>query len=66
MGKKRKISYLRSEIMMDIYDINLLLDLIISCKVEKFADTMALCSIALKKGKRIDKNNQKIGKILGC
>lgn len=64
MGKRSKILRLREGIMIDIYDINLVLDLITSDKVEKSADVMALCGIALKKGKRIDRNNQKIGKIL--
>lgn len=64
MGKRSKVLYLRGKIMQDIYDVNLLLDLITSDKIEKFSDVMVLCSMALKKGKRIDKNNEKIGKIL--
>lgn len=66
MSKKRKISYLREKIMVDIHDINLLLDLITSYRVETFAEVVTLANIAQAKGKRIDKNNKQIGKILGC
>lgn len=66
MNKKHKISYLREKIMIDIQDINLLLDLITSYRVETFAEVMILANIAQAKGKRINKNNEKIGKILGC
>lgn len=66
MSRKRKISYLREKIMIDIQDINLLLDLIVSYRVETFAEAMTLANMALAKGKRIDQNNRKIGKILGC
>lgn len=64
MGKRGKILRLREEIMSDIYDINLLLDFIVSNRVDTFAEAMALADIALEKGKRIDINNEKIGKIL--
>lgn len=66
MSKKHKISYLREKIMVDIQDINLLLDLITSYRVETFAEVLTLANIALSKGKQINKNNEKIGKILGC
>lgn len=66
MSKKYKISYLREKIMVDIQDINLLLDLITSYRVETFAEVLTLANIALSKGKQINKNNEKIGKILGC
>ncbi len=65
MNKKHQILYLRDKIMHDIKDINVLLDLITSYRVETFAETMTLAYIALEKGKRIDKNNEKIDKILG-
>lgn len=64
MGKKGKVLRLREKIMADIGDINILLDLITSDKVETLADIMALSNIALERGKRIDINNEKIGKIL--
>lgn len=66
MGKRSKILYLRNQIMHDIYDINVLLDLITSYKIETFAEAMTLAQIALEKGKKIAKNNNIIGKILGC
>lgn len=66
MNKKHQISYLRKKIMYDINDINILLDLITSYKVETFTEIMVIINIALEKGKRINKNNQKIGRILGC
>jgi hypothetical protein len=65
MSKKRQISYLSGKIMSDIHDVNVLLDLITSYRVETFAESMTLVDIALEKGKRISKNNKKIGKILG-
>ena len=66
MSKKRKISYLREMIMCDIEKVNLLLEIIASDKVDSTLETYILASIALEKGKRIDKNTEKIGKILGC
>lgn len=66
MSKKRKISYLREKIMIDIQDVNLLLDLITSYRIDTFAEVIILANIALEKGKQINKNNKKIGKILGC
>lgn len=65
MGKKRKIRYLRERIMIDIDKINLLLELIVSRKIENLKDACVLASIALAKSKRIDKNNEKIGTLLG-
>jgi hypothetical protein len=64
MGKRSKILRLKEKIMLDIYDINLLLNLIASDKLEKFAEIMTLADIALEKRKRICINNEKIGKIL--
>lgn len=64
MGKKGKIIYLSEQIGIDIYYINILLNLITSCKTETMAEAMTLAEIALQKGKRIDINNEKIGKIL--
>jgi hypothetical protein len=64
MSKKQKISYLRDRIMCDIQDINVLLDLITSYRVETFSEVMTLANIALTKGKHVSKNNEKIGKLL--
>lgn len=64
MGKKGKIIYLSERITEDIYDVNLLLKLIIDCKVETMNEMVALAYIALEKGKKVDRNNDKIGKIL--
>lgn len=64
MGKRGKIIYLSERITEDIYDVNLLLKLIIGCKVETMNEMVALAYIALEKGKKVDRNNDKIGKIL--
>jgi len=64
MGKKGKVIYLSERITEDISDINLLLDLIASDKIETIAEMMTLADIALERGKRLDRNNEKIGKIL--
>ena len=64
MSKKRKIRYLRDRIMVDIEQINLLLDIIASDKVENLKESSILASIALGKGEQIVKNNEKIGKLL--
>lgn len=66
MGKKRKISYLNEKIGVDIYYINMLLNLITSCKIETMAEAMTLAELALEKVEKIDQNNEKIFKILGC
>jgi hypothetical protein len=65
MGKKHKISYFCTQIGIEIYYINILLNLITSCKVETMPEVMSLAELALEKGKKIDRNNEKIGKILG-
>jgi hypothetical protein len=64
MSKKHKISYLRSKIMTDIEQVNLLLNFITSYKTETLAEAAILANIALVKGKNISRNNEKIGKIL--
>lgn len=64
MGKKGKVIYLSERITEDISDIKLLLKLIIDCKVETMNEMVALAYIALEKGKKVDRNNGKIGKIL--
>lgn len=64
MGKRGKILRLKEKIMLDIYDVNLLLRLIASDKIEKFSEIMTLADIALERGKRININGEKIGKIL--
>lgn len=64
MGKRGKVIYLSERITEDIYDVNLLLKLIIDFKVETMNEMVALAYIALEKGKKVDKNNEKIGKIL--
>ena len=66
MNKKRKISYLRERIMCDIEKINVLLELITSYRAETHKEAVILARLALSKSKQIDKNNEKIGKILGC
>lgn len=66
MNKKHKISYLRERIMCDIEKVNLLLEIIASDRIEDLREAYILASIALFKGKQISKNNEKIGKILGC
>jgi len=66
MSKKRELYYLRSRIMIDIEQINLLLDYISTFKTETLAEASILASIALAKGKSIGKNNEKISKILNC
>ncbi|MFA6989259.1 MAG: hypothetical protein WC197_04235 [Candidatus Gastranaerophilaceae bacterium] len=64
MNKKRELYYLRSKIMTDIEQVNLLLNFITSYKIETLSEAAILASIALAKGKNINKNNEKIGKIL--
>ena len=64
MGKRRKIFYLRNRIMIDVEQINLLLDIIASDRVENLNESSILASIALGKGKQISKNNEKMGKLL--
>jgi hypothetical protein len=64
LNKKHKLCYLRSRIMTDISQINLLLDFITSYKIETLAEAAILADIALAKGKNISRNNEKIGKIL--
>ncbi len=64
MSRKCKISYLRSRIMVDIEYVNTILDVIVSDRLENKKEVMLLAEIALGKGKNIDRNNQKIGKIL--
>lgn len=66
MSKKHKIIYLRNKIMIDIEKVTLLLDIIASDRVENLKETSILANIALFKSKQISKNNEKIGKILGC
>jgi hypothetical protein len=50
--------------MTDIEQVNLLLNFITSYKIETLSEAAILASIALAKGKNINKNNEKIGKIL--
>lgn len=64
MGKRGKILRLREKIMSDIQGVNILLDLIDADKIETLAGIRVLVNIALERGKRIDKNNKKIGRIL--
>lgn len=64
MSKRQKVLYLREKIMNDIQDVNVLLDLITSYRVDTFAEAMTLAHVALEKSKRIDKYNEKIGRIL--
>ncbi len=64
MGKRRKIFYLRNRIMIDVEQINLLLYIIASDRVENLNESSILANIALKKGKQISKNNEKMGKLL--
>jgi len=64
MGQKRELCYLRTKIMIDMEQINLLLDFISSFRVETLAEASILASLALTKGKNISRNNEKIGKIL--
>lgn len=64
MGKKREISYLRDRIMIDIDYVNTFLEFIVSDRLETMKEIMLFANIALAKGKNIDKNNRKIGKIL--
>lgn len=64
MGKKGKIIYLSERMTEDISDVKLLLKLIIDCKVETMNEMVSLAYIALEKGKKVDRNNNKIGKIL--
>lgn len=64
MGKKREISYLRDRIMIDIDYVNTFLEFIASDRLETMKEIMLFANIALAKGKNIDKNNRKIGKIL--
>ena len=66
MSKKRKISYLREMIMCDIEKVKLLLKIITFDKVESLKEAQILANLALLKSKQIDRNNEKIGKILGC
>ena len=66
MSRKKQLCYLRSKIMADIEQVNLLLDFITSYKTETLSEAAILASIALAKGKKISKNNEKIGKILKC
>lgn len=65
MSKKRKISYLRDRIMVDIEKISLLLDIIASNRTENLKESSILANIALSKSKQISRNNEKIGKIMG-
>lgn len=64
MNKKRKIYYLRNRIMIDIEYVNTIFDVIVSDRLENKKEIMLLAEIALGKGKNIDRNNQKMGKIL--
>lgn len=66
MNKKHKISYLRERIMCDIEKINVLLELITSYRAETHKEAVILARLALAKSRNINKNNEKIGKILGC
>lgn len=64
MSKKQKLYYLRSKIMYEIEQVNLLLDFIASEKIETLIEAIIVARIALVKAKNISKNNEKIGKIL--
>lgn len=66
MSKKYKISYLRERIMCDVEKVNLLLEIITSYRTETPTEAVILANLALAKSKNIRKNNEKIGKILGC
>lgn len=64
LNKKRKLCYLRTKIMTDIEQVNLLLNFITSYKTATLTEAAILANIALAKAKKISKNNEKIGKIL--
>ncbi len=66
MSKKGRISYLRKRIMYDIEKVNILLGIIASHRTETHQESIILAHLILTKTKRIDKNNEKIGRILGC
>lgn len=65
MSKKKKISYLTERMSYDIEVVNVLLEIIASDRTENVIEVQILAGLALCKGKQIDKNNYKIGKILG-
>ncbi|MFA6990028.1 MAG: hypothetical protein WC197_08170 [Candidatus Gastranaerophilaceae bacterium] len=64
MNKRHELYYLRSKIMTDIEQVNLLLNFITSYKTETLTEAVILANIALGKGRNISKNNEKLGKIL--
>lgn len=64
MSKKSKLYYLKSKIMTEIEQVNLLLDFISSYRTTTLTEAAILANIALLKGKNISKNNEKIGLIL--
>lgn len=65
MNKKQKIYYLRNKIMCDVEKLNVLLEIITSNRAGTYNEAVILASLALAKSKQIDRNNEKIGKILG-
>lgn len=64
MSKKRELSYLREQIMIDVQDLNLLLNLITSYRVESLTEAVILTRLALAKGKKISRFNEQIGMLL--
>ncbi|MDD3436364.1 MAG: hypothetical protein PHC64_04335 [Candidatus Gastranaerophilales bacterium] len=66
MSNRHKIIYLRNRIMIDIEKVILLLDVIASDRIETIKEASILARTAWEKCRQINKNNQKIGKILGC
>ena len=64
MSKKREISYLNERISWDIETVNVLLEIIADDRVENLMEAQVLASLALFKGRQIDKKNEKIDRIL--
>ncbi len=64
MSKKRQLEYFREKIMCDVQEVNLLLSIIASYRVETLDEAVVLADVALSRTKSIGKNNERIGEIL--